>query len=180
MLLIAAGLTLRDLMTIQRVNPGIQTSDLVSYRADAGFDKFPLTMSPVERQQRTSAFWTVYEDRIKAIPGVIAVGGGGTFPLNEVDPWLRWLVRENRPLAAGTQPPRIGVRFASPDYFRTLGQPLVAGRTFTASDTTDGLSVAIVNQSAAKPVLAGRRSDRHADPGRPGAGLVPDDRRRRR
>jgi predicted permease len=155
MLLVAAGLTLRDLMTIQHVNPGIETRDLVSYRADMGFDKFPLSMPAAERRLKTSAFWTEYEARLRAIPGVMAVAGGGTFPLNEIDPFLQRLQRENKPLAPGTQPPQVGVRVASPDYFRTLGQPLVAGRVFTDRDTAAALPVAIINQTAARQFWPG-------------------------
>jgi putative ABC transport system permease protein len=155
MLLIAAGLTLRDLMTIQRVNPGIETSDLVSFRADMGFDKFGLSMPLAERQQKVSAFWTEYEARLRAIPGVTAVGGGGTFPLNEVDPFLQRLIRENRPQPPGTQPAQIAVRFASPEYFTTLAQPLVAGRMFTVADNMEAPGVAIVNQAAARQFWPG-------------------------
>jgi hypothetical protein len=100
-------------------------------------------------------YWTAYEERLHAIPGVGAVAGGGTFPLNEIDPFLQQLSREHRPLPPGTQPPRIAVRFASPDYFRTLAQPLVSGRAFTPGDTIDSPGVAIVNQAAAKQFWPG-------------------------
>jgi len=150
MLLIAAGLTLRDLMRIQGVDPGIATTNLISFRADPGFWKFAPDMDPVERGRKFAAFWTEYETRLRAIPGVSAVGGGGTFPLNEVGPFLQRLIREHKPLPPGVQPPRIAVRIASPDYFRALVQPLVAGRAFTDSDTMDSNGVAIVNQTAAK------------------------------
>src|SRR4029079_10924992 len=86
MLLIAAGLTLRSLVTVQRINPGIRTENLVSWRADMSFDKFPLTMSGPERRAKVAAYWTEYEQRLRAIPGVLEVGGGGTFPLNEYRP----------------------------------------------------------------------------------------------
>ena len=155
MLLIAAGLTLRDLMTIQGVDPGIQTSHVVSYRADMSFDKYPLAMPLVERARKVSAFWATYEQQLRTIPGVTAVGGGGTFPLNDVDPFPQRLIREHRPQPPGTQPPQIAVRFATPDYFRTLAQPLVSGRVFTDGDTTDAPGVAIVNQVAAKQFWPG-------------------------
>jgi putative ABC transport system permease protein len=155
MLLIAAGLTLRDLMRIQGVDPGIQTANLISFRADPGFAKFPVTLDPVERGRKFAAFWTEYETRLRAIPGVSAVGGGGTFPLNEVDPFLQRLIREHKPLPPDTQPPPIAVRIASPGYFRTLFQPLVAGRVFTDGDTMESNGVAIVNQTAAKKFWPG-------------------------
>lgn len=150
MLLIAAGLTLRDLMKVQNIDPGIKTDNLISFRADMGFDKFPLDMPQLLRQQKLTTYWTAYEERLEAIPGVIEVAGGGTFPLNDVDPFPRGLVREGHPLPTGVQPPQVNFRFVSPDYFKTLGQPLLGGRVFTASDTLDAPLVAIVNQSAAK------------------------------
>ena len=155
MLLIAAGLTLRSLVTVQRINPGIRTENLVSWRADMSFDKFPLTMSGPERRAKVAAYWTEYEQRLRAIPGVLEVGGGGTFPLNEIDPFPQRLVREGHPLPPGRQPPQIDVRFATSEYFKTLGQPIVNGRAFAPSDTLTAPGVAIVNQSAAKQFWPG-------------------------
>ena len=150
MLLIAAGLTLRSLLNVQRIDPGIKTENLVSFSAYMSFDKFPLTMTQAERRAKIAAYWSDYEQRLAAIPGVVAVGGGGTFPLNEVDPFPQGLIRENRPLPPGVQPPQINVRFASAGYFQTLGQPIVAGRAFAPSDTLASTGVAIINESAAK------------------------------
>ena len=150
MLLIAAGLTLRSLMNVQGVNPGIKTENLLTFRADMSFDKFPLTLPPVERNAKIGRYWTEFEQRLRAIPGVIDVGGGGTFPLNEQGPFNTGLVRDGRPLPAGAAAPRVSMRVATPDYFKTLGQPLVAGRPFAPSDTFEATTVAIVNQTAAK------------------------------
>ena len=155
MLLIAAGLTLRDLMKVQSLDPGIRTENLVAYRADMSFDKFPLNLPAAVRQQKLTAYWTAYEAKLRTIPGVTEVGGGGTFPLNEVDPFTRSLRREGHPLPPGVQPPQVSVRFASPDYFRTLGQPLLEGRAFTPSDTLEAPAVVIVNRSAAKQFWPG-------------------------
>jgi predicted permease len=150
MLLIAAGLTLRSLMNVQGVNPGIKTENLLTFRADMSFDKFPLTLPPAESRARISNYWTEFEQRLRAIPGVMEVGGGGTFPLNEQGPFNGVLVREGHPLPPGTAPPRVALRIATPEYFKTLGQPLIAGRTFTPSDTAAAPTVVIINQTAAK------------------------------
>src|SRR5262245_2482166 len=155
MLLIAAGLTLRDLLRIQGVHPGFETTNLISFRADPGYWKFPPDMDPVERGRKFAAFWTEYDTRLRAIPGVSAVGGGGTFPLNEVDPFLQRWIREHWPLPPRTRPPRIAVRIASPRYFGTLVQPLVAGRVFTDGDTMESSGVAIINQTAAQKFWPG-------------------------
>jgi predicted permease len=150
MLLIAAGLTLRSLMNVQNVDPGIKTENLLSFRADMGFDKFPLSMPLPERREKIAAYWAEFERRLRSLPGVVEVAGGGTFPLNENDPFPTGLVREGHPLAQGEQAPQVSFRTATPEYFKTLGQPLVNGRAFLPSDTFTAPKVIIINQSAAK------------------------------
>jgi len=150
MLLIAAGLTLRSLMQVQGVDPGFKTENLLTLRADMSFDKIPLTLPQPERRQRISAYWSDFEDRLRTIPGVLDLGGSGTFPLNENEPFPRGFEREFHPLPPDTPRPQVSFRFATPDYFTTFGQPVVAGRAFQSSDTLDAPLVAIVSQSAAK------------------------------
>ena len=150
MLLIAAGLTLRSLMNVQGVNPGIKTENLVTFRADMSFDRFPLTLPGPERAARIGRYWTEFEQRLRAIPGVLDVGGGGTFPLNELGPFATGLIREGRTYPEGTPAPRVSLRIATADYFKTLGQPIVAGRAFAPSDTFEAPTVVIVNQTAAR------------------------------
>ena len=150
MLLIAAGLMLRSLMKVQGMNPGIRTEHLLTFRADMAFDKFPLTMPNAERRPKQGAYWASFEDRLRAIPGVSDVGAGGTFPLNETAPFSRNLIRESHPLPPGVQPPQVNIRVATPDYFRTLGQSVLAGRAFRPSDVASAVQVAIISESAAK------------------------------
>ena len=42
------------------------------------------------------------------------------------------------------------MRVATPDYFRTLGIPLVKGRSILESDTKDSAQIALVSQSLAR------------------------------
>ena len=149
MLLIAAGLTLRSLMKVQGVNPGFRTAQVLTFRADMAFDKIPLSMPQPERRAKVAAYWTEFEARVRAIPGVIDAGGAGTFPLNEFGPFNSPLLREFHPLPDGVLPPQIDVRFASADYFKALDQAVIAGRAFRQSDTFTSTPVAIVNQTAA-------------------------------
>jgi putative ABC transport system permease protein len=148
MLLIAAGLLLRSLMKIQNVNPGFRTEHVLTFRADMAFDRFPLT-SP-ETGPKVAAYWADFEQRVAALPGVTSVGGASTFPLNEQDPFNGTIERDAHPLSPGVQPPKVSARVASTDYFRTLGQPLIAGRMFAPSDTISSPTVVIVSESAAR------------------------------
>ncbi|HEY2434477.1 MAG TPA: ABC transporter permease [Vicinamibacterales bacterium] len=150
MLLIAAGLTLRSLMQVQNLDPGFRTEQLLTFSADMAFDRFPLTLKAADRRAKQSEYWRALEERLRALPGVATVGAAGTFPLNEAPPFNGRIVREARPLPPGVQPPAISVRIATPGYFTTLGQPLLAGRVFRAADSAAGPEVAIVNRTAAR------------------------------
>ena len=147
MLLIAAGLMLRSLMKVQNLDPGFRTEHVLTFSADMAFDRFPLALP--DRVAKQARYWRDFEQRLGALPGVTGVGAGGTFPLNELPPFNAHLVRESRPLQPGVQPPEINVRIATPQYFSTLGQPLLAGRVFTASDVLTATPVAVINQTAA-------------------------------
>ncbi|HEY7059225.1 MAG TPA: ABC transporter permease [Vicinamibacterales bacterium] len=150
MLLIASGLTLRSLIKLQNVNPGFQTENLLTVRADMSFNRFPLSLPRDVRSQKMATYWAEYEEKLKAMPGVTQVGGGGTFPLNEAPLFTVGFQPESRPLPAGQQPPQVDFFVASPEYFTVLGQPIVAGRAFTASDTVSSQQVVIINQSTAR------------------------------
>lgn len=147
MLLVAAGLTLRSLLIVQGTNPGISVDHLISLRADMSFDKIPL--NDPHRNDKIAAYWTMFDQRLAALPGVVASGGGGTFPLNERGTFSTGIVRETRPLPPGVMAPQISLRVATPDYFKTVGQTILAGRSFLPSDTPDASPVAIINESLA-------------------------------
>lgn len=149
MLLIAAGLMLRSLMNVQAIDPGIRTDHLLTFSANMGFEKFPVSLPRNEQAARQAVYWQQFEQRLRALPGVSDVGAGGTFPLNDAPPFISRLAREGHRLPAGVQLPLVSVRMATPDYFRTVGQPLLAGRVFLPSDMSTAPEVAIINQTAA-------------------------------
>ena len=144
MLLIGAGLTLRTVLNLQRVDPGFKIDNLLTMRIDLNFSKY--------RSEGAAAFWERLEDRLRSVPGVSAVAGGGTFPLNEQGPFSSSLQIEGRELAPDAPRPQVGVYLATPDYFSTIAQPLLAGRTFTSADR--GLKpdrpVVVINKTMAR------------------------------
>jgi len=157
MLLIAAGLSLRSLMKIQNVNPGFKTENLLTFRADMSFDKIPITIPGPRQRLLRSMYWSEFEEKLKALPGVISLGGGGTFPLNENNPGPNGFEREFHPIEPGLARPQIAFRLATARYFQTLSQPLLAGRTFGATDNAepDAPLVCMINQSAARHFWGG-------------------------
>jgi putative ABC transport system permease protein len=126
MLLIGAGLTARSLIKLHQVDPGFRTDDILTFRIDLNFTKY-------EGELR-SRFWQQLEDRLRREPGIVSVGGGATFPFNELGPFSQSIQIEGRPVPEGSLRPLVDARLATPDYFTTIGQRLLAGRTFLRDD----------------------------------------------
>ncbi|HEX8088994.1 MAG TPA: FtsX-like permease family protein, partial [Blastocatellia bacterium] len=62
---------------------------------------------------------------------------------------------EGRPLPSPSEAPISSYRVISPDYFQTLGIPLVKGRTFTEADDLASQPVIIINQNMANTMWPG-------------------------
>jgi putative ABC transport system permease protein len=143
MLLVGAGLTIRTLQELQQVDPGFRTDDIMTMRVDLNFTKYDDPFAD------RAPFWEQLEARLRAIPGVTSVGGAGTFPLNDLGPFNNFIQIEGRGPADGDARPRADVRLVTPDYFSTLGQPLVSGRAFTREDRVGAPEVVIVSRAMA-------------------------------
>jgi predicted permease len=153
-LLIGAGLMVNSLVQLQRVNPGFVPQHVFAVGVDLNFTKYPNAQS-----QRVAARHLL--ERIQPLPGVLSVAVSSSFPMDADN------VGGGRPLrfrAFGDtrpdteMPPVQTVRRVTPDYFRTVGIPLIAGRTFRDSDTEESPLVVLVNQSMA------RRTWKNEDP----------------
>jgi predicted permease len=91
-------------------------------------------------------FW----DKLKGIPGVVSVSNQLVEPLyNESS-----VPVSLTPPAAGRY--RTGFNTVSPEYFETLGLPLVAGRAFTTEEAGAKANVAIVSQATAQRLWPGQ------------------------
>ena len=148
MLLIGAGLTIRTLINLQRVDPGFKTDNLLTMRIDLNFSKY--------KEEAVPAFWQAFEDKLRGVPGVLGVGGGGTFPLNDQNVFASTLRIEGRDNEEAAARPRVDYHFASPEYFSTIGQPIVAGRPFTRGDNGHEKLVVIINRAMARHYWPGQ------------------------
>src|SRR6185369_7211649 len=102
-----------------------------------------------DTEEKRLDFYRRLLPRLAALPGVTEVAFGSTFPLNDSQPWTNSLRIESRPLPHGQAAPRVDMRVASPEYFTTMGIPLLSGRTFTQQDDAKTTAVAVVNRSMA-------------------------------
>ena len=88
------------------------------------------------------------EQRFRSIPGVRSVGAINVLPLSGRD-GRRGIVVEGYQPAPDT-PTRAHPRAITPDYLRTMGIQLSAGRGFTTDDRANAPLVVIVNETMAR------------------------------
>ena len=81
---------------------------------------------------------------------MITAAVSGTFPLNEISPGSEQFMIEGP--AEADMPDRFWADFVavSPDYFRTVGVPVISGRAFRDDDLDESTLVVIVNESLAR------------------------------
>ncbi|HVT14919.1 MAG TPA: ABC transporter permease [Thermoanaerobaculia bacterium] len=148
-LLIGAGVLLRTLGALARVDPGFRTEKLVVGR---------LTVRPAHPPEMTDVvgFMTALEEGLRHRPEIAAVGLIVPQPLADRDLEMGLTLEGQSPAVEERQAALW--RFVSPGYFQALGIPLVEGRPFNASDTVSAPLVAMVNQRFVHRFLAGRNA----------------------
>ena len=147
-LLVGAGLFVRSLVNVARVNLGLTIDDVVTFSISPERNGYSRTQS---RQ-----FFERAEESLNAIPGVngvtetlVGLLAGNSWGNDvEVDGW-----KSGPDIDSNSRFNAVG-----PGYFRTLGVPVLSGREFTASDRLGTPRVAIVNEAFAKKFKLGREA----------------------
>jgi predicted permease len=146
-LLVGAGLLLQSLEKIRNSSPGFSTHEVLFTAVDlvsAGYDA-----------RRAQSFQDELMDRVKALPGVESATFARMTPLS-------YGSFSSTPIAVdGYQPPpeeqpTIQYNEVGPDYFVTMGIPLVSGREFTRVDDERAALVAVVNETMAARYWSGK------------------------
>ena len=141
-LTIGAGLMLRTLWQLQGVDPGIDVARLLTLRLQPS--------SPVYKAP--GALERYYDEvlaRIEAIPGVAAAGAIQHLPFSGLG-WVDGIDIEGRPTAAGAARQTAGFKLVEGDYFRAVGQPLIAGRGLSAANRRLADPPVVVNEAFAR------------------------------
>lgn len=139
-LLVAAGLFVKSLYNVSKVDLGLKTDALVTFAISPELNGY----SP----QQSIAFFQRVEDAIRALPGVTAVSAStvGLIGGSNSNSSLRVQGFEAGPDTNTTA----SYSAIGPAFFGTLGIPLVGGREFTRADAEGKAKVAIVNEAFAR------------------------------
>jgi putative ABC transport system permease protein len=130
-LLVGTGLLLRSFHRLQQVNAGFSTERVLSFRLDLSPQKY-------DKEDQLIAFFQSLQEKLKALPGVQAVGFASQVPLRS-NGWQPQFAIEGQPPLPPSERPSMDLTAASPDYFRIMGIPLLRGRYFTEQDNREHL-----------------------------------------
>lgn len=159
--LVGAGLCVRSLIQLQRVDAGFEPSRVVLTSLDLGLNKYGDTQA--------QAFYETLLERIRTLPGVESASVATSTPLGGRTPGTSLERVEGFEPEPGRRPVA-DYNLAAPDYFRTLGIPLLQGRDFSARDTAQSTPVVIVNEEFVRRYfpdqnVVGRRIVQHGPDG---------------
>jgi putative ABC transport system permease protein len=143
LLLIGAGLTVRSLINLQRVDPGFHPENVLTVQ-------FSLDFSRYTSDDKTLAFFNSLLERVQAVPGVTSVAAAGVFPLDKSPAFNNQFLIEGRPADSADAKPIAELNVITPSYLQVLGIPLLSGRNFDQHDQPKGAKVALINQSLAQ------------------------------
>jgi putative ABC transport system permease protein len=141
-LLVGASLLLKSFVRLQNVQPGFEPNNVLTMEVALPVLKYP-------RGKPVADFYAEATRRIKALPGVEAVGFTSILPLSGTNSDSSFGI-EGRDHMAEKVFPDEEIRNITPEYFSVLKVPLLAGRFFNDGDQFEGPDVAIVNNSLAK------------------------------
>ena len=145
MLLIGAGLLVRSLVALQRVNPGFSANNVLTMRIDLARNKY-------NGPDKTAAFFEQLEGRIVNLPGVEAVGAITELPLSGQPNDMPFTV-EGRPPVSPDQAFGADFRRINQHYFEAMRIPLLRGRDFTEQEVRQGDKVLVVSQQLVATVF---------------------------
>jgi predicted permease len=133
MLLATAALLIKSFNRLQEVSPGFVRENVLTAN-------FALPVAKYDTPEKQLAFQTQLLERMRGLPGVKTAGCTSSLPFSGNNSMGSYQIDGYTP-PAGQPQPHGNVRWVSPDYFKTIGIPLLRGRVFTEQDTrtTDGV-----------------------------------------
>ncbi|HJR61892.1 MAG TPA: ABC transporter permease [Vicinamibacterales bacterium] len=136
-LLIAAGLFVKSLAKVARVELGIKTGNVVLFGISPELNAYT--------PERSRVLFGRIEETLSGLPGVTSVTSA-LVPVLSGSNWGTDVTVEGFPRGPDIDS-NSRFNMVGPDYFKTLGIPLLAGREFTRQDVLKAPKVAVVNEA---------------------------------
>ncbi|HZU25924.1 MAG TPA: ABC transporter permease [Bryobacteraceae bacterium] len=137
-LLVGAALMVRTLWALHGTDPGFRPEHVLTMTV-------PIPKGAGEGKR--TRFYDEFLPRVAALPGVQSVAAIDDLPMQGGSE--QPIAVEGRPAEVFALQRNVSVREATPNYFRTMGIPLEAGRDFTLEDTSGGKAVTVISRAMA-------------------------------
>ncbi|MGB8541013.1 MAG: ABC transporter permease [Candidatus Acidiferrales bacterium] len=138
-LLVSAGLLFRTIRQLAEVDPGFDTEHVITF-------KVGVSRSLMKTVASARIAYQQLIERIRDIPGVQAADFTDTVPLSGQGGTIPFWIDSQKPASLQAAPRLVGF-LTGPDYFRTMGIPLLRGRLFTAQDTVQSPCVTVIDST---------------------------------
>ena len=141
-LLSSAALLIRSFYRLQQVDPGFDSTNVITMRLPMTTDQYPDT-------PRIVSYVGQVLQSIQAVPGVHDTAETSALPLQGWSDGMPFQV-EGRPFVDVANRPSCGFKTVSPSYLSALRMRLVKGRWLAESDAAGSVPVTVINESMAK------------------------------
>ncbi|MGH9413823.1 MAG: ABC transporter permease [Terriglobales bacterium] len=148
-LLIGAGLLIRSLVQLQKVNPGFNPGHVLSFGISLPSARYP-------KADQALQFFHQARLNIEHLPGVVAAGKVYPLPFGGND-WENSFTIVGRPQPLPGHQPSANYAMISGDYLKAMDMHLLRGRSFTENDTAKSTPVAIIDTMFARRYWPGPR-----------------------
>jgi putative ABC transport system permease protein len=138
-LLIGAGLLIRSFARLQSVDPGFNTSNLLTMKVSLPGRKY-------DNDEKRLTFFRQATERMQSLPGVESVGAISFLPFAGIHAGTSVEI-EGRPKPLPGQGLGTGVLVTDLSYFRTMQIPLKRGRLYTEQEATEMRHVVVINEA---------------------------------
>ncbi|MGB7435838.1 MAG: ABC transporter permease [Candidatus Acidiferrum sp.] len=146
-LLAGSSLMIESFLRLMNVDSGFQASHLLTFQISLPGTKYD--------DQARASFFTQLLNNIRGLPGVLSVSADVTPPFSGVGSATDFSIVGELPLPAG-EAHGTSVRVIEPDYFHTMGIPLLSGRMFSEREFSQQSNVVIINKALADEYFSGK------------------------
>ena len=146
LLLVGAGLFARSLWNLRALDPGFRVDRMMTFAMDPSLNGYG--------NEQTSQLFARLREQLARQPGVSGVSLAANTPLSG-NTWMS-TVNVDGYQAKDGEDMNPHMNTIGPDYFRTMGMPLVAGREFSEADGATAPKVAVINEAMARYFYRGQ------------------------
>jgi len=146
-LVIGAGLMIKSFWHLLEVNPGFHPDHLLTLRIKLPTDA---KSSEYREPRQQAATFQRFLASVEAVPGIQSAAFAEIVPLSQDDMDMGYFVVQEDPALPPGEHLAADYRDITPNFFATMGIPLIAGRSFSEQDNLDRPRVVVIDETLAR------------------------------